>query len=297
MLEAVVNVSEGRRAEVLDVLGRACGRALLDLHTDRDHDRSVFTIVGATPAETELGARRLADAIVAAPFDRPDSDGVHPRLGILDVVPFVAIQDDDQLAVDAARAFGAWLASNHGIPVFFYDAADPERRSLPETRRDAFTGRPPDAGPTHAHPRLGATAVGARAPMIAVNCELDTADLDLARRIARQVRERDGGLAGVRALGFALASVGRVQVSMNLVDLEATGLESACTQVRDLAAAAGRDVVRVEIVGLLPADELARMSPAFSAWSGVAAERTIEAAMARAAGEAGPPESAESAGR
>ena len=297
MLEAVVNVSEGRRADVLDGLRRACGPALLDVHTDADHDRSVFTLVGATPAETELAVRRLADAVAAAPFDRTESDGVHPKLGVLDVVPFVAVGGDSTLAVDAARAFGAWLASEHAVPVFFYDGADPGARSLPDVRRDAFTARPPDVGPPRPHPRLGATAVGARPPMIAVNCELDTDDLDLARDIARRVRARDGGLAGVRALGFPLATRGRVQVSMNLVDLEATGLEAACIRVRDLAASTGRAVIRVEIVGLVPASELAETSAGFSAWSGVTAERTIEAAMARVAAGGDGPGSGGPAGR
>ena len=283
-----MNVAEGRRPGVIDQLAAACGAALLDVHTDVDHDRSVFTIVGAIPVETEAAVRRLADAVAAGPFDLRNSNGVHPRLGILDVVPFVALgAGDEELAVRAARAFARWLASTHDIPVFLYDDADPDRRTLPATRRDAFRSRPPDAGPDRPHPRVGATAVGARRPMVAVNCELDTDDLDLARRLAHDVRERDGGLPGVRALGFALATRGRVQVSMNLVDLETTGLEAACGRVRALAHSAGHDVVRVEIVGLMPASELARASTDFSAWSGVTAEHTIEAAMARGAGGGG----------
>lgn len=284
VLEAVVNISEGRRTEVIDALGAACGTALLDVHSDVDHNRSVFTVIGGTPRETETAVRQLADAVADGPLDLHESDGVHPRLGILDVVPFVALVDtDEKIAVDAARAFARWLAATHAIPVFLYDDADPERRSLPETRRDAFAIRRPDFGPASAHPRLGATAVGARKPMVAVNCELDTDDLAVARGIADAVRERDGGLTGVRALGFPLASRGRVQVSMNLVDLAATGLDVACERVRELARAAGHEVTAVEIVGLVPASALAGASPGFSAWSGVTAERTIEAARARAA--------------
>jgi glutamate formiminotransferase len=289
VLEAVVNVSEGRRPEVIDMLRRSCGPALLDVHTDVDHDRSVFTLVGATAAETEAAVRRLADVVATGPFDGYASDGVHPQLGILDVVPFVALGADHEIAVRAARTFADWLASSHAVPVFLYDDADPDGRSLPDARRDAFVSRSPDVGPPDPHPRLGATAVGARRPMIAVNCELDTDDLDLARRLARRVRERDGGLPGVRALGLRLATRGRVQVSMNLIDLAATGLEPACNRVRDLAADAGHDVVRVEIVGLLPASELAGTSPEFSAWSGVTAVHTIEAAMARAEADDGAP--------
>ncbi len=282
-----MNVSDGRRPDVIDMLGRASGRALLDVHTDADHDRSVFTLIGATPEETEAAVRRLADAVATGPFDVHDSNGVHPRLGILDVVPFVALDDDQFIARRAARSFADWLASSHDIAVFLYDDADPERRSLPEARHDAFVSRSPDAGPPGPHPRLGATAVGARRPMIALNCELGTDDLELARRLAAQVRGRDGGLAGVRALGLPLATRGHVQVSMNLVDLGATGLERVCNRVRDLAADAGHDIARVEIVGLIPASELATFSPEFSDWSGVTAEHTIEAAMARVAADGG----------
>ncbi|MGZ8764207.1 MAG: glutamate formimidoyltransferase [Acidimicrobiia bacterium] len=288
MLEAVVNISEGRRSEVIGQLGAACSRALLDVHSDVDHDRSVFTIAGRTPAETEAAVRRLADAVAEGPFGLHESDGVHPRLGILDVVPFVALDDTDRaVAVGAARSFARWLASTHQIPVFLYDDADPDHRTLPATRRDAFRSRAPDGGPDSPHPRLGAAVVGARRPMIAVNCDLDTDDVGLARRIARSVRERDGGLVGVRALGFSLATRGCAQVSMNLVNLDATGLESACSRVRELAIAAEHDVARVEIVGLVPASALAGASTEFRAWSGVTAERTIEAAMALVAAATG----------
>jgi glutamate formiminotransferase len=288
VLEAVVNISEGRRAQVIRALGAACGTALLDVHSDVDHDRSVFTITGATPTDTEAAVRRLADAVAGGPFDLRGSSGVHPRLGILDVVPFVALDGcDHAVAVHAAHSFARWWASTHDVPVFLYDDADPDRRTLPAARRSAFSTRSPDTGPASPHPRLGATAVGARGVMIAVNCDLDTDDIDVARRIARSVRERDGGLTGVRALGLPLATRGLAQVSMNLVDLAATGLETACDAVRSLAHTSGHDVVRVELVGLIPARELARTSAGFSAWSGVTAARTIEAAMGRAAAAAG----------
>ncbi len=123
---------------------------------------------------------------------------------------------------------------------------------------------------------MGAVAVGARPPMIAVNCELDTDDLALAQRIAHSVREREGGLPGVRALGFPLATVGHAQVSMNLVALDRTGLQAACDAVRDRARAAGHEIVRVEMVGLLPADELARCDDEFVAWAGLTDTQTIE---------------------
>ena len=138
----------------------------------------------------------------------------------------------------------------------------------------------PDFGPPAPDPRTGATAVGARAPLAAVNCRLDRDDLALARRLAHEVRGRDGGLPGVRALGFRLASLGAAQVSMNVTDLAATGVEEACTAVRRAAERAGATVAAVELVGLVPAAEQARWSDAFREWSGLTADVTIEARLA-----------------
>jgi glutamate formiminotransferase len=173
------------------------------------------------------------------------------------------------------------------IPVFLYGLADPRGRDLPSVRRDAFGTRAPDTGPGVADPRLGATAVGARPPLIAVNVELDRDDVELARAVAREVRERDGGLPGVRALGLQLASREHSQVSMNLVDLDATGLERACDAVRQRLEAAGAAAARVELVGLLPRAALAACSPEFRQWSGISEEQTIEARVARAGAGAG----------
>jgi len=208
--------------------------------------------------------------------------GAHPRIGALDVVPFVALDGTSgDEAVDAAGAFASWVAVELALPVFLYGNADPQHRSLPDVGRDAFTKRQPDVGPPETHPQLGAVAVGARPLLVAVNCEFDSDDLALARSLAGAVRERDGGLLGVRALGFPLESTARVQVSMNLVDLAATGLQQACETVRSLALARESDVVRVELVGLLPASELARCDNEFRAWSGIGPDQTIEARLAR----------------
>jgi glutamate formiminotransferase len=276
VLECVPNVSEGRDDAVLDALSAACARALLDRHVDRDHHRSVFTLAGAGVLDA---VRALAGA-VAERVDLRAHTGVHPRFGALDVVPFVALHDERaEHAVTAAHEFAAWIVDTLAVPVFLYDDADAQRRSLPDARRDAFVRRHPDLGPSAADPALGAVAVGARRPLVAVNCELTTADVGLARRIASAVRERDGGLVGVRALGLRLDSVARAQVSMNLVALERTGLERACTGVRDLARAEGADIARVELVGLLPAAELDRCSAAFREWSGIGPDRTVEARL------------------
>ncbi|MFN8035121.1 MAG: glutamate formiminotransferase [Acidimicrobiia bacterium] len=284
MLECVVNVSEGRRTEVLDAIGAACGGSLLDVHVDPDHHRAVFTLAGPGRLDAAGSARRGA----AAAADRVDlsvHQGVHPRLGAVDVVPFVALEGTTvHEAVDAARGFGDWFAGTFAVPVFFYgDACTPGTapRTLPDVRTQAFRGLAPDVGPSQPHPRLGATAVGVRPVLVAVNCELSADDVGLARRLASAVRERDGGLPGVRALGFRLATRARAQVSMNLVDLDRTGVEVACTRVRELARAEGADVA-VEVVGLLPAAELDRCSAGFLSWCGVTRAKTIEARLAGA---------------
>ncbi|HUF84449.1 MAG TPA: glutamate formiminotransferase [Acidimicrobiia bacterium] len=280
MLECVVNVSEGRRHDVIDAIAGAGGASLLDVHSDPDHHRSVFTLAGPGPRDAEDAARALARA-AAEGVDISAHDGVHPRFGAVDVVPFVALDGAAGIAVDAARRFAEWVADELGVAAFLYGDADPDGRSLPDVRRDAFTDRRPDHGPAEPHPRLGAVAVGARPPLVAVNCTLDTDDLALARDIAAQVRERDGGLPGVRALGFGLASRSRAQVSMNVTRLAACGVERACTAVRRLAYEGGAEVEAVELVGLLPAAELEHCSPEFLAWSGFGPDHTIEARLTR----------------
>lgn len=279
MLECVPNVSEGRDRPVLDALTEACGPALLDRHVDPDHHRSVFTLAGPGSWDALTAVVDLATA-VADHVDLRAHTGVHPRLGALDVVPFVALDAPLLQAIDAAYAFAAWVNTELAVPVFFYDGCADAHRSLPEVRRDAFTRIAPDLGIPEPHPRLGAVAVGARRPLVAVNCWLGSDDVARARAVAAAVRERDGGLPGVRALGLLLPSRGVAQVSMNLVDLERTGLEPACVAVRDLVEAVGDRVTRVELVGLVPAAELARCSPEFLAWTGLGPEVTIEGRLA-----------------
>jgi len=277
-----VNIAAGA-GPALDALDAACGEALLDRHTDTDHDRSVFTLAGPADGDAESAAMALA-AAAAAHLDlatRPD--GVHPRLGIVDVVPFVALGQPADTAVAAAHRAGAQLAEELAVPVFFYDDADPAGRSLPTVRRDAFADRAPDLGPPRPDPRLGAAAVGARPPLVAVNCWLDRDNVGLAQAVAGAVRARDGGLPGVRALGLRLASRGVAQVSLNVADLAVTGVEEACETVRRAVEARRAAVERVEWVGLVPEAEWARCSAAFLAWSGLDRSRTVEARLAGAA--------------
>jgi len=280
VFECVPNVSEGRDPAVIDALTRAGGRPVLDVHVDPDHHRSVLTM-GASSAGALVESMQSVALAVADRLDVSTHSGAHPRFGALDVVPFIALGDASPAdAVDAAHRFARWAGEMLATPVFLYGGADPEGRSLPDVRRDAFTQRNPDLGPSGPNPRLGAIAVGVRAVMVAVNVELRDGDVALARSIAGSVRERDGGLPGVQALGFELASRGSAQVSMNLVDLEATGLEQTCTEVRRRAETAGAGVERIELVGLLPESELVRMSTAFREWARIDADQTIEARFA-----------------
>lgn len=274
-----MNVSEGRDLAVLRAIAERCAASLVDVHADADHHRSVFTLAGPGPHDAATAARDLADA-VAARISIAEHDGVHPFLGALDVVPFVALggtKVERAEAAGAARAFGQWWAEAHGVPVFFYDEADAGGRDLPHIRRHAFKSRRPDFGPDAPHPTLGATAVGARKPLIAINLLLVTQDVAVARRIAREIRESDGGLPGVRALGLMLASEKRPQVSMNLVDLDRTGIEDACLTVRDLARGERTAVASVEVVGLIPRLELDRCSDEFLQWADIDATCAIEA--------------------
>lgn len=280
VFECVPNVSEGRDREAIDGMAAAAGAALLDVHADRDHHRSVYTLGGGLAVVT-TGIRRLAEqAFLRVDIGR--HQGVHPRFGAVDVVPFVALDPTARpAAVDAAREFAGWVAGTLEAPVFLYGGADREGRTLPDLRSGAFDRLPPDYGPGRPHPSFGTVAVGERPPLAAVNCMLDTDDVETASAIARAVRERDGGLPGVRALGFALASRGRAQVSMNVADLTRTSVETACTTVRTRARDRDVDVVEVELVGLVPEVEYERWSPGFVEWAGIGPDRTVEGRLRR----------------
>ncbi|HEY6533809.1 MAG TPA: hypothetical protein VIY72_15990 [Acidimicrobiales bacterium] len=261
MLECVVNVSEGRRLDVVDRVGAAAGDDLLDVHTCADHHRSVLTLLG------EDAPRAVATAAVAE-LDLRSHTGAHPRIGVLDVVPFVPLGDTTMNAALAARDdFAAWIAETLGVPVFLYG---PER-SLPDVRRGAFTTLAPDVGPNAPHPSAGAVAVGARRPLVAYNLWLRDSDLATARRLAASLRS-----PAVRALGLQVG--GEVQVSMNLVDPEVVGPADVWDTV-----SAEVEVARAELVGLLP--DAVLHAVAEGRWSelDLASDRTIEWRTARRA--------------
>lgn len=258
-LECVANVSEGRAVEVLDRLAAACGDVLVDAHRDPGHHRAVLTLAGAGP-EVEEAVRTLAVAAVEH-LDLSGHEGSHPRLGVLDVVPFVPLEvprrgrpfdppADLGRALMARDRFAAWAGRTLGLPCFRYGPL-PEggERSLPDVRRTAFRELAPDTGPTAPHPTAGACAVGARGFLIAYNLWLaDRPRLDTLA-VARSVAVAMRGPA-VRALGLDVG--GRVQVSCNLVDPFAVGPADVYDRVSDLAEAAGGAIDSAELVGLVP---------------------------------------------
>ena len=282
LLECVPNLAEGRRSAVVDrlaeVVRKEPGVALLDRSSDPDHDRTVLTLAGE-PAPLHRALLALYEAAIeaidlAAPAAHPSGEaagaGVHPRVGAVDVVPFVPLDRTPmEVAVEAARRLGEAVAERFSLPVFLYERAAraPERAGLAAIRRGGGRGLArrmaeepawsPDFGPTTLHPTAGATAIGARDFLIAFNVLLDTDDVDAARAVARAVRESSGGLPGVKALGLRLASRRRVQVSMNLVDWQKTSPFAAYRAVRREAAARGIEVVESELVGLMPEEAAA----------------------------------------
>jgi glutamate formiminotransferase len=266
-LECVPNVSEGRRPETVAALARAAaspaGVALLDVSSDPDHNRTVLTLAGE-PDPLHAALLALYETALAE-IDLTLQRGVHPRIGAVDVVPFVPLAGAEMAdAVAAAVRLGEAVAARFDLPVYLYEEAArrPERRRLPDLRRGGFEGLParladpawaPDFGPPRPHPTGGGTIVGARPFLIAFNVVLETDDPAVARRIAARVREgAEGGLPAVRAIGVYLESRRKAQVSMNLLDFRRTSLAAALARVRQEAAALGTGVVGSEIVGLVP---------------------------------------------
>jgi glutamate formiminotransferase len=271
LVESVPNISEGRRLDVVerlaDALTSSPGVFLLDRTSDASHNRSVFTVAGEHEA-VGIGLERL----IAQAIDDIDMDahtGEHPRIGAVDVVPFVPLGDTSMDAcIDLAREFGARVAARYALPVYLYAeaATRSDRIKLADVRRGqyeglkaeiAHNGREPDFGPSRMHPRAGAVAVGARPFLIAWNINLDSDDVELAKRIARRVRESGGGLPRVQANGFRVEEPERgrpvlAQVSMNILDFHVTPLWQAWEVVGELAAEDGVELVESELIGLAP---------------------------------------------
>jgi glutamate formiminotransferase / 5-formyltetrahydrofolate cyclo-ligase len=290
LFEAVPNFSEGRDhariSRVTDAVRAVPGVRILGLHSDPDHNRSVLTFAGEEDAVLS-GAVALAKAC-AAELDLATQAGEHPRMGVLDVVPFVPLEGatmDD--AVRLARRAGESLGSL-GFPVYLYGAAatEPHRRTLPEVRRGGYEGIAsrledplwkPDYGPATLDPHRGAVAVGARPFLVAFNAYLDTAEVEVARAVARRVRESDGGLPSVRALGLNVG--GKAQVSMNLTDLEETPIPVALEAVRSAAAELGVAVESTELVGLAPLEAILQTARYYLNLRGLEAHHVLETGL------------------
>ncbi len=267
LVESVPNYSEGRRVEVVDRLAAAVeatpGAFLLDRTSDASHNRSVLTLAGESDAVVAALEATIEAAI--ATIDMETHTGEHPRIGAVDVVPFVPLASTSiGDCVALARSFGQRVAERFEIPVYLYAraATRPDRVRLADVRRGGYEGlrdqiagdpdRAPDFGPPRTHPRAGAMAVGARPFLIAWNINLESADLDLAKRIARTVRESGGGFPAVQANGFMIDALGCAQVSMNLLDFATTPMWRVWEAVEGLAEEAGVGLRESELIGLAP---------------------------------------------
>jgi glutamate formiminotransferase len=259
LIECVPNFSEGHDAATVraieDAIASAPGVLLLRAEMDADHNRSVITFAGEPRAVAEGALRGITKAVER--IDLRKHQGVHPRIGAVDVVPFVPLDGatlDD--CVDIAQQTGAAVWERLGVPVYFYEAAarSPDRAPLENCRRGGFENAklPPDLGGPDLHPTAGACVIGARNLLIAFNINLQTPDVDIARAIARKIRASSGGLAFVKAMGVRLASRGLAQVSMNLTNFERTGLDQVYSAVRVEALNMGVSIAGIEIIGLVP---------------------------------------------
>ncbi len=291
IVECVPNFSEGRRQDVINAITNAArdigGITILDCESDPNHNRMVLTFVGSPEAVKTAALAASAKAI--ALIDLTKHVGEHPRMGAVDVVPFVPLREvtmEDCIVL--AMGFAKEYAEKFGVPVFLYESAAsrPDRRNLADVRQGQFEGlrermgvdptRKPDFGPDHVHATAGATAVGARPVLIAYNVNLDTSDLSLAKKIAHKIRERDGGLPAVKALGFELKDRGLVQVSMNLTDYTKSSMDDVFDAISKLAKEDAVKVVESEIVGLVPQEALTKASVHYLSLRNFSSSQIIE---------------------
>ena len=299
LIECVPNFSEGRRAEVVEEIVRAVGQidgvTLLDHSRDATHNRSVVTFAGAAQPVVKAATAAVGRALEL--IDMEQHTGAHPRIGAVDVIPFVPLGATRlEECVDLARRFGEQIAQRFELPVYLYGAAAlrPDRRRLADVRRGQYEAlreaigsdpeRDPDFGPHRIHPRGGAVAVGARKPLIAFNVNLATDDLALAKQIAHAIRESSGGMPGVQAMGLILENPGEprmAQVSMNLVDWERTGIPAVVNAIRRMANEAGTDIAHCELIGLAPAGALLEVAADSLGLREFSADQALELRLTR----------------
>jgi len=290
VIECVPNISEGRRTEVVagiaEALGAVPGLRVLDVQSDATHNRSVLTIAGdaaSLRAAIPLLFERTLEVV-----DLRLHRGEHPRLGAVDVVPFIPIEGVTMAeCVALAREVGDLVGRRLGVPVYLYEdaASRPERKNLENIRRGEFEGLAarmsqaewaPDFGPAHPHPSAGATVIGARMPLIAYNINLATDRLDVAKKIASAVRMSSGGLRFVKAMGLALEDRGIVQISMNLTNFEKTPVFRVFELVKREAARYGVNVLESEIVGLIPQAALLQAAEYYLQIEGFSPNQVLE---------------------
>ena len=290
IIESIPNISEGRRPEIIsaiaDAIRQVPGVRLLDYSSDASHNRSVFTLAGDAAA-LKTAILRLFEHTLRA-VDLRMHEGEHPRLGAVDVVPFVPIEGatmDD--CVRLAREVGADVASRFGVPVFLYEEAstNPARRNLEDIRRGEFEGLAakmasegwaPDFGPAAPHESAGASIVGARMPLIAYNINLNTDRVDVAKKIAAAIRNSSGGFRYVKAAGFKLEDRNLAQVSMNLTNYEKTPIFRVFEAVKREAERYGVAILESEIVGLIPAAALHAAAEYYLQIAGFKSEQILE---------------------
>ncbi len=293
IIECVPNISEGRRPDVVShiasALGAVAGVRVLDVQSDAAHHRSVLTLAGDRAPMKEAVLLLYAEALAA--IDLRSHKGEHPRLGAVDVCPFVPIESVTMAeCVELAREVGAAVADRFQVPVYLYEeaASTPSRRNLEDIRRGEFEGLAakistpewkPDFGPTVPHASGGATVIGARMPLIAYNINLATDRLDVAKKIAAAIRMSSGGFRFVKAMGIALEDRGIVQVSMNLTNYEKTPIFRVFEVVKREAARYGVSVLESEIVGLVPSAALAQAAEFYLQLEGFKTDQVLEARL------------------
>jgi glutamate formiminotransferase len=290
ILECVPNFSEGQDNKKIDAIARVlqgvAGVRLLDICTDADHNRTVFTFVGS-PEDIEKGAAAACDKALEV-IDMREQQGVHPRIGAVDVVPFIPLKNAVMAdAVGTAHRFGRAFAERNSLPVYFYGEAAlvEERRELPHIRKGGYEALQkrmedprwvPDAGSHNLNERSGATAVGARDFLVAYNINLVSANLDAARKIAETVRFSSGGMKHVKAIGVLLKSRQIAQVSMNLTNFLETPVKEVFDRVKAEAARLGVQVLESELIGLIPEEALKDVTPQYLMLRDFSEDRIIE---------------------
>ncbi len=290
IIECVPNFSEGRDRRVVHAIAEAAGGIpgvkVVDWTLDPDHNRSVLTIIGEK--DHVISAALAASERALDLIDMRTHSGVHPRIGAVDVVPFIPLKGASmETAVQSAHTFGRKLAGRRGVPVYFYGEAaqSPDRKRLANIRKGGYESLPerltdpsrrPDEGPVSFNPAAGATAVGARKPLVAFNVDLESDNLEIARTIARTIRQSSGGFDHVQAIGIALESRGIVQVSMNLTDCDRTPIIAVYERIKEEARKLGVEILESELIGLMPKSALAGTTAEYCRIRDFSDERFIE---------------------